>query len=312
MNQKIKSFIYLDEYKMYSISSQIFEGLTEHITNSSSKINEEMEKQKAEKGSGRMFADIISKETSTVEKKVLYDNAYKLFEKKLFEENRVLSIDSINFNEEIEKIEEYNFIKVTGKMLFNDIETIKDILEKFNEIGESFAYLNGLERKQALEALIPKLNTQDQQKAKNDLKKISNIKQYAKDKNFYREPKFLESLKCMLDFGYKNQFELRITLPESQKEKVFSANLNRNHLREEESLLIKKYSRFPEKDFVIFGIITQHQKEKKDIEKKEKTYKSMKEALVDAIFEFSKMEELFIGKLDNEIIIDPIAVYQEI
>jgi hypothetical protein len=27
----IKSFIYLDEYKMYSISSQLFEGLTEYI-----------------------------------------------------------------------------------------------------------------------------------------------------------------------------------------------------------------------------------------------------------------------------------------
>ena len=29
--QKIKSFIYLDEYKMYSISSQIFEGVTESL-----------------------------------------------------------------------------------------------------------------------------------------------------------------------------------------------------------------------------------------------------------------------------------------
>ena len=29
--QAIKSFIYLDEYKMYSISSQIFEGVTESL-----------------------------------------------------------------------------------------------------------------------------------------------------------------------------------------------------------------------------------------------------------------------------------------
>lgn len=27
----IKNFIYLDEYKMYSISSQIFEGITEYL-----------------------------------------------------------------------------------------------------------------------------------------------------------------------------------------------------------------------------------------------------------------------------------------
>lgn len=27
----IKSFVYLDEYKMYSISSQLFEGLTEYV-----------------------------------------------------------------------------------------------------------------------------------------------------------------------------------------------------------------------------------------------------------------------------------------
>jgi len=31
MENKIKSFIYLDNDKMYSISSQLFEGLTEYI-----------------------------------------------------------------------------------------------------------------------------------------------------------------------------------------------------------------------------------------------------------------------------------------
>ena len=55
----IKSFIYLDEEKMYSLSSQIFEGITEYVLNEHSSENQESENQKGPVGSGKVLADII-------------------------------------------------------------------------------------------------------------------------------------------------------------------------------------------------------------------------------------------------------------
>jgi len=37
----IKNFIYLDEEKMYSLSSQLFEGVTEYVLHESSIENDE-------------------------------------------------------------------------------------------------------------------------------------------------------------------------------------------------------------------------------------------------------------------------------
>ncbi|WP_454047425.1 DUF6414 family protein [Chryseobacterium sp. Marseille-Q8038] len=66
--KKIRSFIYLDNYKMYSISSQIFEGLTEYILKSENTNTKEKEEQKGPFFSGRVLADIIEKDTNYTEK----------------------------------------------------------------------------------------------------------------------------------------------------------------------------------------------------------------------------------------------------
>ena len=53
----IKSFLYLDEYKMYSISSQIFEGMTESWVNIRGTSTEEEERQAGPFASGRVIID---------------------------------------------------------------------------------------------------------------------------------------------------------------------------------------------------------------------------------------------------------------
>jgi hypothetical protein len=94
---------------------------------------------------------------------------------------------------------------------------------------------------------------------------------------------------------------------------AISANLKRDYLKEDESLLIKKHSRYSEKELVIFGMITQSQgKTDNPYISNPNSPKDMKEALLTLTLGLSDVEEKFVGKLDNEIIIDPIAVYQEL
>lgn len=55
---KIKSFIYLDEYKMYSISSQIFEGITEYLKEAVMNLVEGLSEVESE-FSGKLANEII-------------------------------------------------------------------------------------------------------------------------------------------------------------------------------------------------------------------------------------------------------------
>ena len=78
----IKNFIYLDEEKMYSLSSQLFEGVTEYILNDSTSSTEGSEEQKGPVGSGKILGDILKNSERSTEKKFLNDYSYFIFEKK--------------------------------------------------------------------------------------------------------------------------------------------------------------------------------------------------------------------------------------
>ena len=68
--QTIKSFIYLDEYKIYSISSQIFEGTTEYLMSYQESTIKREEEQKGPIGSGRTDGDVLKFESGTQEKNI--------------------------------------------------------------------------------------------------------------------------------------------------------------------------------------------------------------------------------------------------
>ena len=98
---------------------------------------------------------------------------------------------------------------------------------------------------------------------------------------------------------------------------TFSANLKREYLRENEHLLVRKYSRFPEEQFVLFGTIAQspstpvgENDENTDVDNASPSH--IKEAVMGLVEALSGIEDSFFGKLANEIIVDPIALYREI
>ena len=143
--KKIKSFIYLDEYKMYSISSQMFGGITDSLVNYQEATIEQTEKQKGEIDSGRIMADILKSESGTQEKRHLHDYNYTLFEEELNKSDKILSLSTVNIDENVEQIDNAGFVKVRSKVVFNDMNLIKSTLENFNQIGEALAYVGNFE-----------------------------------------------------------------------------------------------------------------------------------------------------------------------
>ena len=88
----IKSFVYLDENKMYSLSSQLFEGITQYILEEDSNSKSEENSQKGQFISGRFMADMIMQKNTKSEMKYLHDFAYNLFEKELISRNLLIEV----------------------------------------------------------------------------------------------------------------------------------------------------------------------------------------------------------------------------
>ena len=163
MAQKIKSLIYLDEYKMYSIFAQMSGGITDYLMSHQKSTTEETEEQKGPVGSGRIMGDIWKYESGIQEKKYLHDYAYTLFEEELNKSGKVLSISAEDIDEKIEQIGNADFIKVIGKVVFNDMNLIKSTLENFNQIGEALAYITNFEKMEEVRNQFKKAseNTKD-------------------------------------------------------------------------------------------------------------------------------------------------------
>lgn len=307
---------------MYSISSQIFEGLTDYIIKSKESSTSEKDEQKGKIGSGRIMADIIETNTSLQEKKFLHDYSYTLFEEALLKENKVLDINLSNFSEKIKEIDNYSFVKITGKVIFNDAKLLEALLEKYNDVGMALtivtegAALEELKTK-AKETLDSITDKNQKAKAKALINSKVNYTELAKQKGLQLDKDYVGKLKYLINFGYNEQFELLMPFENDDDFSLFSGILNRELFTESESNIIKKYSRETEKEFSLFGILTQTKIEPEKINALKQTSdatenKGIKEALLNLTTTFTNVERTFHGKLPYEFIIDPIAVYREL
>jgi len=310
----IKNFVYLDIEKLNSLSSQAFEGVTEYVLSESSKESEDSESQKGPVGSGRVLGDILRKGERTSEKRFLNDYSYTLFEEKLVEDKLVSVLDPNNKLGSIDEvIDGKSFLKVKAKVVFNDINSINDTLANFNKIGKALAHITNFQQisevKEQLEKA--KANTKDRNqrnKLQAQVKDMTNINKIAKEKGLQQDQVFLDDLALVLNYGFQDQLEIQMDVGGFH----FAANLKRDCLRENESLIIRKYSRQTEVEFVLFGVITQHQGSSDENTEDKEEYESIKEALMNLVSHLTDVESTFTGRLSNEVIIDPIALYTEL
>ncbi|ACK67498.1 conserved hypothetical protein [Rippkaea orientalis PCC 8801] len=307
----IKNLIYLDEQKMYSLSSQLFEGITEYILAERKNSQSNSESQRGPVGSGKILADVINIDTNYAEKKSLYDYAYSLFEEHLLNDKKIqiLEVDKSTTNVNEDKLKEYSFIKVTAKATFYDVEQITKLIENFNDLGKAFTYLqnrssfhidnNIIENPQkSSKGFATKVNRQEM-----ELLKI------AQKEGLYLDEKFLDSILFLIKQGFQNNLEIH----QKVNKLLYSAPLKRECLREKEEMIIRKYSRKTEKELIVLGLITQISQETIDLSPlHNESLSNMKEVVINVVEHLTNIEQEFSGKTKNEVTIDPIAVYSEL
>lgn len=306
----IKSFIYLDEDKMYSISSQLFEGMTQYILQEESDGQNDVNSQKGNFLSGRFMADMMFQSRSKSEMRNLHDFAFNLFEKEL--ENRGILYD-VKCNDEISDLQDKGFVRIRGKIIFCDYARMQYIIENFNNIGRALGRLQGATFYEQIEEIKHNANdTKDrerrnrqQQNVKYSEKQIENL---LKSAGLVLDEKYVKNLSTVMKFGYQDGFEVRIILEDSPL--LFSAVINQSCLKENENVLISKYSRITEKEFTVIGVITQVGNPKPKLPNNEG--EDMKTATQGMHEMIANLEMQFNGRSSNECIIDPIAIFTEL
>ena len=316
----IKSFLYLDEYKMYSFSSQMFRGLTESLVEYTGSESVEQEQQKGPINSGKIMSDIIKRSDGKEEKKYLHDYAYLLFEKKLEEDQKITNIMQDNYSNSIS--EKNTFIKAKGKIKFNDFKKLAHTLKEFNKIGSALMYLSSFSIQQEMSDEIENSvrgikdrNQKASNKTKIEMTMKAKIRAEAEKIGLHLNDDFLKEMVYILDYGFDDLFLIEMPIQCSNKKIILSSFLNRQYLREDENLLISKYSRITEKEIVITGILTQsmyrNNKEAFTLNCDQENA-NIKSALSTVTDKLADIEDNFIGKMKDEIILDPIALYLEI
>lgn len=304
----IRSILYLDEQKLYSLSSQVLEGLTEYLLTQTSAESEKSEAQKGPVGSGRALADAMKQSTTSVERRVLHDHAFSLFEGKLLESELVTEVSASTASGPLLL---KSFVRVSAPASFIDAAKLTNLLGSFNRIGEALAYVTNNESIQAANAAVDEAKANIKDKAKlaeltKKAKSLTDAAQLAKATGLYQDPKFLEGLALLTEFAFAGQLEIQQRVGSL----LYSTPLKRESLREPEGLMIRKYSRRTERSLVVLGLVTQTAAPTKTVTAP-MDFKptNMKEAVTNLVDHIAAMESTLSGKIENEIVIDPVAVY---
>lgn len=304
----IRSILYLDEQKLYSLSSQVLEGLTEYLLTETSSAKEESETQKGPVASGKVLADAMKHSSTSVERRVLHDHALALFEDQLIKSGQVVDVQN-ELGSSTQTLK--SFIRIAAPASFIDAAKLNNLLRTFNRIGEALAYVTNHENIRAAYAAFETAKVRLKDKTKlaqitKQTKELTDAAYLAKTSGLYQDPKFLENLSLLTDFAFSDQLEIQQRVDDM----LYSTLLKRDCLREPEGLMIRKYSRKTEKSLVVLGLVTQTAVPT-NIKTAGPDFKpaNMKEAVTNMIDHIAVMESSLSGKMEKEVVIDPIAVY---
>lgn len=321
-------FVYLDEYKLSSISSQIFEGLTEEVIQYSEDTSSQGERQKGKLGSGQLLADIVAETRGRAEKRFLFDYGYTIFEQRLVDEDRVLDLDHRSRGMAPVDFAARSFIRVTGRMQVTDLAAVNRTAKEFNKMMSAFSYVATNETRTLLREMLNEQLATAKGQSRNEIQRqIKELQNAHKEETV--DPLFMEQLTYLLEYGFGDHIEMQVRIPEEAGygRTHFTAVLDREALREPANALVKKYSRQTESAFTVFGVITQHTGDRQSTHFDNETSSvdpgsvpgaegeaavHVRAALGQMTGHIHKLEDGFFGRLSNEVIIDPIAVYREL
>ncbi len=296
----LKNIVYIDYEKVYSLSSQLFEGIVQSAIEQqeSTLSNVDALEVKTEKKSSSLSD--TSKLSTVVNP---HDYHYLKFEKELIRLDLLSSISSDDFS--ADKIQSGSFIKITANIEIIDFNKLKDTAKDFTTLGYAIHYVNKHGEIEQIENLLLEKNLT--RNKKKDLMNLKNeiLKGIEKD-SAKEKKKFFDNLSNVLSYAYGDELEISQTINNYK----FTSFLIRNFFKLSPEMLVKLYSRKTKSPFTVVGIITQsHTGQKGETERDAIDIRSAAWNMNDAM---ANLESTFCMPHENEYFIEPIALYTEI
>lgn len=335
--ESIKDLIYFDYDKAKSISSQLSGGLINEITRAieeeggfNSELGFDIKLLKGSLGGSDKERKI---KTERIE---LYHELLNDVEKKLSEKNIIKDLNSSltsSFNDFLEEVPNFNYIKANGWSSFEDFKRFKEIMSNFNEI-QRLIYSSGLENSPEIIAQKKEIN-----ELKKGLSKANNVKELNKlkaiEKKFDQtleelseaqllDETFIERIKTFLDTFSPNRLNFRLAPFDMFPEFQILSNLKSQYLVNGDfENVIFTYGSRPNIKLTVFGVITSCPgKEDKRIDLNDEFLGYNDEDLTEAVSydkifrnvfaSFENFEKFFFVPSYPKIAISPIAIYREV
>ncbi len=255
----IRDFIYVDVDRLYSLYSQVFEGVAEKIVQSYMDSSAKLDQQKGSIASGSATEAQVAELSSTTESKILYDHMYNSLEFKL--KKSILEVSEIPPDDYIKTLSKAFMIKVRGTAEIEDYSRANVFMEKVNSLGEAVAYsitqseevknkINELEE-QAKVATAP-----ERSQLRDQIKKISDPKLLSKQMGLHQDEKLLGHLKQFVEIFHPEGFEITIKPDQRCENIVFRGIVDKKWLRIKPELLRALYSGLVNMQWTMVGQIT--------------------------------------------------------
>lgn len=298
----LKNIVYIDYEKVYSLSSQLFEGIVQSAIEQqeSTLSNIDALEVKTEKKSSSLSD--TSKLSTVVNP---HDYHYLKFEKELIRLGLLSSISSEDFS--VDKIQSGSFIKITANIEIIDFNKLKDTTKDFTTLGYAIHYVNKYDELEQIEnLLLEKNHTQNNKRKLLDLK--SNILKGIEKDAAKEKKKFFDNLLNVLSYAYGDELEIS-QIVDNYK---FTSFLTRNFFKLSPDMLVKLYSRKTKSPFTVVGIITQIHSDSKSETETESDAIDIRSAAWNMNYAMADLESTFCIPHKNEYFIEPIALYTEI
>ncbi|RJX81304.1 hypothetical protein [Pseudomonas sp. LS-2] len=310
----MRSFVYLDEYKMYSLSSQLMEGVTDFVVQESKRSESEAEEQKGPITSGQKLAEIIETTSASIEKRFLHDYAFSIFENKLLELDKVLQLsDTSTYSEISSGAVDRRIVRVKARADFLDAVDVMESLTTLADMQDAISIVANNERREEILLEMATLAGGSKKHAVSELKaEFDRLSKPGIPKDVSANARLQhKNLAMVLQSGFKNRLDIAMTLDDCQ----VRADLKRKCLKDEEDFITKTYSRFSSVELVLLGIVTQCTDSEEQIHKSDESDESdssMAKILQNSSKALHELEGHFTRGEGKLIILDPIAVYLEL
>lgn len=300
--KNIKNFIYLDQERLNSIYSQVFNGTVENVV----KMYSDFSSSSHESGiKNDIIDESISNNFSISESKILADYMYTQLEEKI-KITDVNSITTANIND----LSKSFLIKVSGNAEINDYERMDLLMSRFNEIGNIIAYSLITSKKCNEKEEIDRITAEKALKQDEKNKRINKlVETYAKSNNLTQDELILNNINTIREIFFGKGMDIII----SCNSVLYRGILNTNFLRIDRELLRLLYTYKTFNNWTMVGQLTYIPITEISVTKDNKNQENntIRDSVKGIFKSTYDLEKTFSDTKNFEVYIAPIAIYTE-